>query len=101
MNTLGLSQIRRETFPENAPLQCRYLRVEQALEYCPWKKSKLYELLRRGEIKSFLLKERGCTHGLRLIDKDSIDLFLERAAAAAEAEALREQGKTNVYDLAA
>lgn len=80
-----------ETFPPGVQLRCRYIRMDQAVEYAPFGKSKLYDLLNRGLIKSFVLKERGCTKGIRLIDKDSIDQYLERAAAAAESEALSKE----------
>ena len=93
MSTLNTVQLHMETFPEGVQLRCRYLRVEQAVEYCPFKKSKLYDLLRRGDIKSFLLKQPGCTHGIRLIDRDSVDAYLERMCAAAELQQLAQEEK--------
>jgi hypothetical protein len=88
MRTYSLSsaQIHAEIFPDDAPIRCRYLRPQQAVDYYPLKRSKLYEKLASGEIKSFCLKEKGALKGLRLIDRDSYDAYLERAAKEAEAE---------------
>jgi hypothetical protein len=65
----------------------RYIRLSQALQLYPWRRAKLYELIREGRIKSFLLMEPGASRGLRLVDRYSMDEFLERAAEEAEGEA--------------
>jgi hypothetical protein len=57
------------------------------LDWYPFKRAKLYELLSSGKIKSFLLKERGALRGCRLIDRDSLDKFLQAAAEGAEGKA--------------
>jgi hypothetical protein len=88
MNSLNGKQIQIETLPAGAPLRCRYVRVEQALQIYPWKRAKLYQLMGRGVIRSFLLKERGSLRGIRLLDRDSIDQYLERQAAAAASETM-------------
>jgi hypothetical protein len=62
------------------------MRVAQALEWYPFKRAKLYELLSTGKIRSFLLKERGAVRGLRLIDRDSLDAYIESNAQAADLE---------------
>jgi len=77
------TQTKAEIFPHGAPVSCRYLRVQQALDYGPLKRAKLYEKLASGEIKSFCLKEKGALKGMRLIC-DSYDAYLERVAQAAE-----------------
>jgi hypothetical protein len=64
-------------------MRARYIRVAQALEWYPFKRAKLYELLASDKIKSFLLKERGAIRGCRLIDRDSLDDFLQKAAEQA------------------
>src|SRR5580704_15013837 len=79
------SQTHAETFPDGAPIRCRYLRVHQVLAWYPFRRAKLYELLSSGMIKSFVLRERGAQRGCRLIDRDSLDAFLEEKAAEAEA----------------
>ena len=85
-HSLTSTQVRAEIFPDGAPIWCRYLRVQQALEFYPLKRAKLYEKLANGQIKSFCLKEKGALKGVRLIDRDSYDAYLERAAKAAEEE---------------
>jgi Helix-turn-helix domain len=91
MSTLAFTQLQMETFPEGVQLRCRYLRVEQAIQFYPWKRAKLYQLMNRGDIKSFVSKERGNLRGIRLIDRDSMDQYLERAAAAAELQTLSQE----------
>jgi hypothetical protein len=83
MSPLHARQIQAETFPDGVALRCRYLRVQQTLDQYPFKRAKLYEYLARGDIKSFVLKERGALRGIRLIDRDSIDSWLEAAAQSA------------------
>jgi hypothetical protein len=78
MHSLATTQIQAETFPVGVALRLRWIRVEHAIVNYPWKRAKLYQLMNRGEIKSFSLKEKGKTRGIRLIDKDSIDAYLER-----------------------
>ncbi len=86
MSALTSSQVHAETFPDGAPIRCWYLRIPQVLAWYPFKRAKLYELLTRGEIKSFSLKEKGCIRGIRLIDRDSLDAYLEQKAAEAGAK---------------
>jgi len=83
-HSLTSNQVCAETFPDGALIRCRYIRIQQALHSYPLKRAKLYEKLASGEIKSFCLKERGALKGVRLIDRDSYDDYLERAAQAAE-----------------
>ena len=85
-NSLTSNQVHAEIFPDRAPVRCRYLRVQQAVDSYPLKRAKLYEKQASGDNKSFCLKERGALKGLRLIDRDSYDAYLELAAKAAEAE---------------
>ena len=83
-NSLVSNQVSAETFPDGVPIRCRYLRVQQTLDWYPFKRAKLYELLARGDIKSFVLKEKGAIRGCRLIDRDSLDQYLEKKAAEAQ-----------------
>jgi hypothetical protein len=50
----------------------------------PWKIAKLYESLSKGDVKSFVLKEKGAIRGIRLIDRDSLDAYLDAKAAQAQ-----------------
>jgi Helix-turn-helix domain len=77
-------QIDLETYPDGAPIRSRYLRVQKVLDFYPFKRAKLYEYLASGDIKSFVLKEKGALRGIRLIDRDSLDAFLESHALRAE-----------------
>ncbi len=61
----------------------RYLRVEQILKLYPFKRAKLYELMSRKAIRSFQLTEPGARRGIRLVDRLSIDEFLESKAREA------------------
>jgi hypothetical protein len=83
---IASKQIHLETYPDGVPIRSRYLRVQQTLDFYPFKRAKLYEYLASGDIKSFVLKEKGALRGIRLIDRDSLDAFLE-------SHALRAQGK--------
>jgi hypothetical protein len=87
VSSLLTKQIQAETFPDGVPVRSRYLRVQQVLDWYPFKRAKLYELLASGKIKSFLLKERGALRGCRLVDRDSLDDFLQAASEQADKEA--------------
>jgi hypothetical protein len=65
--SLTSTQIRAETFPNGVPIRSRYLRVQQLLDWYPFKRAKLYEILARGDIKSFVLKERGAIRTLSAV----------------------------------
>jgi hypothetical protein len=97
MGTLAFKQIQMETLPDGIALPLRWIRVNQPLQFYPWKRAKLYELTNSGAIKSFAYKEPGKRSRMRLIDKDSIDGYLERQAAKAyvEQEAARANAVTN------
>jgi hypothetical protein len=81
---LASKQIHLETYPEGVSIRSRYLRVQQVLEFYPFKRAKLYEYLASGDVRSFVLKERGALRGIRLIDRNSLDAFLESHALRAE-----------------
>jgi hypothetical protein len=77
---LASKQIHLETYPDRVTIRSRYLRVQQVLDFYPFKRAKLYEYLAPGDVKSFVLKEKGALRGIRLIDRDSLDAFLESHA---------------------
>jgi len=85
MSSLTSTQIHAETFPTSVAIRSRYLRIQQVLDWYPFKRAKLYELLARGDIKSFALKEKGAIRGMRLVDRDSLDAYLQKAAEEASA----------------
>jgi hypothetical protein len=86
MSTLTFKQIQVETIPDGVVLPLRWITVKQAVQFYPFGRAKLYELMNSGAIKSFAYKEPGKRSRKRLIDKDSIDAYLERQATEAYAE---------------
>ena len=54
----------------------RWLRVKEL----PWSRAVTYSMLRAGVLQSILLTYPGCVKGLRLIDGDSLDRYLEGLA---------------------
>ena len=78
----GSKQIHQ--YPEGSPIRSQYLRVAQVLDFYPFKRAKLYDYLASGDIKSFVLKEKGALRGIRLIDRDSLDSFLQSRALRAQ-----------------
>jgi len=86
---LASKQIHLETYPAGASIRSRYLRVQQVLDFYPFKRAKLYEYLASGDVKSFVLKEKGALRGIRLIDRDSLDAFLESHARRADVKGSR------------
>src|SRR6201998_1293463 len=46
----------------------------------PWSRALTYSMLRAGVLESILLTYPGCVKGLRLIDGDSLDRYLEGLA---------------------
>jgi hypothetical protein len=63
----------------------RWLRIPAAVEYSGINRSRLFRLLAEGAVKSACLKEhQHAKRGLRLIDRHSLDLYLETLAKPAE-----------------
>jgi len=60
-------------------LNPRWLRIPTAVKYSGLSRSMLYELLSDGRIRSICVKsQKWARRGVRLIDRESIDLFMER-----------------------
>ena len=59
-------------------LNPRWLRIPSAVKYSSLSRSRLYELLAKGRIRSICLRSRrDALRGVRLVDRESIDLFME------------------------
>ena len=64
-------------------LNPRWLRIPAAVKYSGLSRSKLYELLSEGQIRSICVRaQKGAQRGVRLIDRESIDLFMESQESA-------------------
>lgn len=61
-----------------------WLRVSEACRYSRLSKPKLYQLFKRGLIKTVSLRERGMVRGTRLVSFDSLRAFLESRASGGE-----------------
>jgi hypothetical protein len=55
----------------------RWFRPKEAKEFTGLSRSKLYELIRSGAIKSVSIKRKGAVRGIRLIDRQSCLEFFE------------------------
>lgn len=53
-----------------------YLRVDAVLDRTGLTKTKLYQWMREGRIRSVCLKDPGCKRGIRLVDAQSLADFI-------------------------
>jgi len=54
-----------------------WLRVSQAVQFTGISRSKMYELIGSGKIRSASLRDPGQRHATRLIDRESLLAFIE------------------------
>ena len=72
------TEIQQDTYMGPVTLNPRWLRIPSAVKYSGLSRSRLYELLAQGRIRSICLRSRrDALRGVRLVDKESIDLFME------------------------
>ena len=72
------TEIQQDTHTSPVTLNPRWLRIPGAVKYSGLSRSRLYELLTERRIKSICLRShKGAARGVRLIDRESIDLFME------------------------
>jgi hypothetical protein len=72
------TEIQQDTHTGPVTLNPRWLRVPGAVKYSGLSRSRLYQLLTERQIKSICVKShKGAKRGVRLIDRESIDLFME------------------------
>jgi hypothetical protein len=76
-------QVRAQTLRDDAPIRSRWGRIQQVVAAGPLKRTMLCELIASGEINSFVLKKKGARRGLRLIDLNDLDRWLQAAAKEA------------------
>jgi len=78
------TEIQQDTHTGPVTLHPRWLRIPSAVKYSGLSRSRLYELIAEGNIKSICLKShRDALRGVRLVDRESVDLFMERLQEAA------------------
>src|ERR1700694_5090440 len=72
------TEIQQDTHTGPVTLNPRWLRIPSAVKYSGLSRSRLYELLGQRRIKSICLKSHNSAlRGVRLVDRLSIDLFME------------------------
>ncbi len=59
-------------------LPTRFLRVADVRDYAGLTRSVVYRLLADGSIRSVSLRQPGMARGVRLVDRESLDRFLDR-----------------------
>jgi hypothetical protein len=78
------TEIEQDTHTGPATLHPRWLRIPSAVRYSGLSRSRVYELIAEGSIKSICLKShRDALRGVRLVDRESVGLFMERPQEAA------------------
>jgi hypothetical protein len=71
------SELQQDTHSGPVTLNPRWLRIPAAVKYSGLSRSKLYELLSEGRIKSICVKShKGAERGVRLLDRESVDSFM-------------------------
>ncbi len=68
-----------------------WLRIQQASALFGVGRTKLYELIGSGRIKTVSMRERGQTRGTRLISYDSLSEYLESQASGGDSHARNAQ----------
>jgi hypothetical protein len=72
------TEIQQDTCTGPVTLNQRWLRIPSAVKYSGLSRSRLYELITEGKFKSICLKShRDAARGVRLVDRESIDRFME------------------------
>jgi hypothetical protein len=71
------TEIQQGTHSGPVTLNPRWLRIPAAVKYSGLSRSRLYELLSEGKIRSICVKShKGAERGVRLLDRESIDAFM-------------------------
>jgi hypothetical protein len=72
------TEVQQDAYTGPVTLNPRWLRIPSAVKYSSLSRSRLYELMAKGRIKSICLKSHNkALRGVRLVDRESIDLFME------------------------
>ena len=71
------TEIQQDTHSGPVTLSPRWLRIPAAVKYSGLSRSRLYELISEGKIRSICLKSnKREERGVRLLDRESIDSFM-------------------------
>jgi len=71
------TEIQQDTHSGPITLNPRWLRIPAAVKYSGLSRSRLYELISEGKIRSICVKShKGAERGVRLLDRESIDKFM-------------------------
>jgi hypothetical protein len=71
------TELLQDTHSGPVTLNPRWLRIPAAVKYSGLSRSRLYELLSEGRIKSICVKShKGAERGVRLLDRESVDSFM-------------------------
>jgi hypothetical protein len=71
------TELQQDTHSGPVQLNPRWLRIPAAVKYSGLSRSRLYELLSEGRIKSVCVKShKGAERGVRLLDRESVDSFM-------------------------
>jgi hypothetical protein len=77
----------------------RWLRIDAAVKYSGISRSRLFRLIAEGQVRSASLKgHRGAKRGLRLIDRFSLDLYLEALARPIEERLVSEANELRLQE---
>ena len=77
------TEIQQDTHTGPVTMNPRWLTVPGAVKYSGLSRSRLYELLTERRIRSICIQShKAAARGVRLIDRESIDLFMENQPGA-------------------
>jgi hypothetical protein len=93
MNSLLRSEILQDVHAGTINLEPRWLKVGAAVNYSGISRAVLYRILAEGKIRSSSLRSRGALRGIRLIDRASLDAYIESFATTSGE---RREGKAAV-----
>jgi hypothetical protein len=77
MNSLLRDEILKDVHTGSINLEPRWLKVGAAVSYSGISRAVLYRILAEGKIRSSSLRSRGALRGIRLIDRASLDAYIE------------------------
>lgn len=83
VNALLRSEILQDAHAGTINLEPRWLKVDAAVIYSGISRVVLYRILAEGKIRSSSLRSSGALRGIRLIDRASLDAYIESCATKA------------------